>query len=82
VTKTLTGSTLALLLALGAGAFVLNLPSQSARADGPHKPAFAKTNPDLVRWNQDRAAASKQAAEVGRPLLVFQLLGSLDREFC
>jgi hypothetical protein len=35
-----------------------------------------------VRWHESVAAARTAAAASGRPLLVFQLLGRLDDEFC
>ncbi|MBL4845042.1 MAG: hypothetical protein JKY65_05925 [Planctomycetes bacterium] len=78
MTKTLT--TLALLTVVGAGALVLNTPNTTAQANDA--PDFERNNPDLVEWQQDRTAASALATKGDRPLLVFQLLGNLDQEFC
>lgn len=38
--------------------------------------------PGLVSWHANRQAASAASARSGRPVLVFQLLGRLDEEFC
>jgi hypothetical protein len=38
--------------------------------------------PGLVRWHADLAHAKAAAAASRRPVLLFQLLGRLDREFC
>lgn len=81
MTPTQAGSTLALLFTLGAGAALLG----SAQADSPTPPADAKqptSKAGKVRWNQDLSAARQQAAQADQPLLVFQLLGDLDQEFC
>ena len=38
--------------------------------------------PGLVRWHPDFAAACAAAQRSGKPVLLFQLLGRLDQEFC
>jgi len=38
--------------------------------------------PMRVRWRQDLSKAKAEAKAKGRPLLLFQLLGNLDQEFC
>lgn len=48
---------------------------QFARSDAPHSAG-------LVRWHSDHAAALAAAANSGKPVLLFQLLGRLDQEFC
>lgn len=42
----------------------------------------AHIQPGLVRWHADVAAACAAARQSGRPVLLFQLLGRLDQEFC
>ena len=39
-------------------------------------------SPGLVRWHADHDAALAAAARSGKPVLLFQLLGRLDQEFC
>ena len=41
-----------------------------------------RVKPGLVHWHADFAAAKRAAAKSGRPVLLFQLLGRLDEEFC
>lgn len=38
--------------------------------------------PGLVRWHADFGAAREASARSGKPVLLFQLLGRLDEEFC
>ena len=45
-------------------------------------PVFEDLGPSTVAWHADLAAARTAAAESGRPILLFQLLGRLDEEFC
>ena len=45
-------------------------------------PANPRAAPGLVRWHESVDAAQAAARVSGRPLLVFQLLGRLDDEFC
>ncbi|MDA1263986.1 MAG: hypothetical protein O2816_02770 [Planctomycetota bacterium] len=35
-----------------------------------------------IRWHGDYAAALAASAQSGKPVLLFQLLGRLDEEFC
>lgn len=44
----------------------------------PKDPAPAPS----VRWTQDLELAKREANGADRPLLLFQLLGDLDQEFC
>ena len=39
-------------------------------------------SPGLVPWHADFAAACAAAQRSGKPVLLFQLLGRLDEEFC
>ena len=41
-----------------------------------------RVEPGLVRWHADFAAARAAATRSGKPVLLFQLLGRLDEEFC
>ncbi|MBK8099982.1 MAG: hypothetical protein IPK26_23000 [Planctomycetes bacterium] len=41
-----------------------------------------RVEPGLVRWHGDFAAARAAATRSGKPVLLFQLLGRLDEEFC
>ena len=54
-------------------------PDRPAPDHAADNPAVA---PGLVRWHADLAAARAAAVKSRRPVLVFQLLGRLDREFC
>lgn len=38
--------------------------------------------PGLVAWHADLADASTRSANSGKPVLVFQMMGKLDQEFC
>jgi hypothetical protein len=38
--------------------------------------------PGLVKWHTDFAAACKAAEKSGKPVLLFQMLGRMDRHFC
>lgn len=53
-----------------------------ARAADPAAPANPKVAPGLVRWHPDLAAAQAASRVSGKPVLLFQMLGNLDDEFC
>jgi hypothetical protein len=38
--------------------------------------------PGIIRWHESLAHATAAATESNRPVLLFQLLGRLDRELC
>jgi hypothetical protein len=46
--------------------------------------AFAnpKVEPGKVRWHGDFATARSAAARSGKPVLLFQMMGRLDEQFC
>ena len=78
----LTRPTLALLFVaplltgcIAAGFEAATLPESSASAN----PAVA---PGQVVWHDDFRAACAASADSGRPVLLFQMLGRLDQEFC
>lgn len=60
------------------GAAPLAPETDDRTAATPRIPA----KPGLVRWHEDRAAALAAAAESGRPVVVFQMMGDLDDELC
>ncbi|MBC8352652.1 MAG: hypothetical protein H8E66_11720 [Planctomycetes bacterium] len=41
----------------------------------------SRVQPGLVRWHPDWEHAKLAGAQSGKPILLFQLLGQLDREF-
>jgi len=49
---------------------------------GSPDPEPERVQPGDVAWHADLEAAQAAAAESGRPILLFQLLGKLDEEFC
>jgi hypothetical protein len=55
-------------------------------AGGPDAPAADFANPTVepgkVRWHADFAAACRAAGRSGKPVLLFQMMGRLDRQFC
>jgi hypothetical protein len=54
------------------------------RALAPDSPPFSRrrVEPGLVRWHTDLQAALAAAEISKKPVLLFQLLGRLDDEFC
>jgi len=53
---------------------------------GGSLPRGGRENPTVeagaVRWHENLAAARAASVKSGRPVLLFQLLGRLDQEFC
>jgi hypothetical protein len=41
-----------------------------------------KVEPGKVQWHADLEAACKAAARSGKPVLLFQMMGNLDEQFC
>jgi hypothetical protein len=41
-----------------------------------------KVEPGKVNWHRDFDAACKAAAKTGKPVLLFQMMGKLDDQFC
>jgi hypothetical protein len=41
-----------------------------------------KVEPGLVRWHPSFAAACAAAKKSGKPVLLFQMMGRLDEQFC
>jgi hypothetical protein len=44
--------------------------------------ANPKVQPGLVRWHADFAAACEAAKKSKKPVLLFQMMGELDDQFC
>jgi hypothetical protein len=61
----------------------VELPLEHALSASPSPGTGARTvAPGLVRWHADFASACAAAERSGKPVLLFQLLGRLDQEFC
>jgi hypothetical protein len=41
-----------------------------------------KVQPGKVNWHKDFAAACAASARSGKPVLLFQMMGKLDEQFC
>src|SRR5438105_43252 len=50
----------------------------SAKVD----PANPKVEPGKVKWHADFAAACQASAKSGKSVLLFQMMGKLDDQFC
>jgi hypothetical protein len=53
-----------------------------AKAAPPAAPANPKVVPGKVRWHASFADAASAAQRSGKPVLLFQMLGKLDDQFC
>ena len=60
---------------------LVELPLKKALESGRVESPTWKTA-GLVNWHSSFEAASAAARQSGKPLLLFQLLGRLDEEFC
>ena len=49
---------------------------------GAASPATSKVKPGDVKWHSDFQAACATSETSGKPVLLFQLMGKLDDEFC
>jgi hypothetical protein len=45
-------------------------------------PANLRVQPGKVNWHKDLAAACAAATKSGKPVLLFQMMGKLDDQFC
>jgi hypothetical protein len=61
----------------------IELPTEQvlAVATGPANP-FPKVEAGFVCWHRDFAAACEAAKKSKKPVLLFQLMGKLDDQFC
>jgi hypothetical protein len=62
-------------------AFIGAAPAGEERPDNGTA-ANPIVQPGLVHWHKDFSAACAAAKKSGRPVLLFQLMGRLDRQFC
>ena len=60
----------------------VELPLKTALLEAPTAGESPVPLAGLVRWHPSIDAALSAAARSGRPVLLFQLLGRLDQEFC
>lgn len=63
----------------GAASLVQELPAASSQFENP---ASDPIEPGLVDWHPSFEVACAFAKESGKPVMLFQLLGRLDEEFC
>ncbi len=54
----------------------------TAVATPPGKESNPKVEPGLVKWHKDFAAACEASKISGKPVLLFHMMGELDRQFC
>jgi hypothetical protein len=67
---------------LDVGKSLIEAPVESAVRSRTLDPLELKARPGLVRWHAGLVDALAAAKVSRRPVLVFQLLGNLDQEFC
>ena len=55
-------------------------------ASTPNRPKEGETNPKVepgkVKWHSSFQTACEASKKTGRPVLLFQMLGNLNEEFC
>jgi hypothetical protein len=56
--------------------------AQSSAAPAGDAFVNPKVQPGKVHWHADFDAACRAAARSGKPVLLFQMMGRLDRKFC
>jgi hypothetical protein len=52
------------------------------KGDALEPAANPKVEPGKVKWHADFAAACEAARKSGKPVLLFQMMGRLDQQFC
>jgi hypothetical protein len=57
---------------------------RTTEAAAKANPSFVnpKVEPGKVKWHPDFATACKAAEKSGKPVLLFQMMGKLDDQFC
>lgn len=68
-------------LAVSAGPRAAAAPAESTQKPAPREDN-PRVQPGLVNWHGSVADARAAAARSGRPVLVFHMMGRLDRQFC
>ncbi len=62
---------------------VIELPTKAAVANtAPATPDNPTVAPGLVKWHKTFADARKASEKSGRPVLLFHMMGELDKQFC
>ncbi len=70
----------AVFLSLGVTVGLLPLVRTDARS--PARAVNSKVKPGDVAWHPSFGAAREASKQSGKPILLFQLLGKLDDQFC
>jgi hypothetical protein len=61
---------------------ILAKQTNPAAAIGAAEFVNPKVEPGKVRWHKDFATACREAKKSGKPVLLFQMMGKLDDQFC
>jgi hypothetical protein len=75
-------------LAVVATTLAVSTSRKATASEPPAKPqaASAEENPTvtpgLVKWHKSFADAKAASRQTGRPVLVFHMMGQLDKQFC
>lgn len=68
-------------LAVGHSPRATAAPTETTQKPAPREDN-PRVTPGLVNWHASAADARAAAARSGRPVLVFHMMGQLDRQFC
>jgi len=82
IRKVLPACLVAVALAVAACRAEGPLPAGPERGGAQESGAGPRVAAGLVRWHPDFEAALRAAETSGRPVLLFDMLGRLDREHC
>ena len=58
------------------------VPARPVKASMAEPTNTGRVRPGLVSWRPDFANACRASAQSGKPVLLFQMMGNLDKEFC
>ena len=58
------------------------VPARPIKASMVEATNNGRVRPGLVSWRPDFADACRASAQSGKPVLLFQMMGKLDKEFC
>jgi hypothetical protein len=64
------------------GLLLLAAAGRGLCEDAARRAAEAKVPPGKVEWHADFATACRAARDSGKPVLLFQMMGRLDHQFC
>jgi hypothetical protein len=62
--------------------FLTSVATDAAKAEAAKGFVNPKVQPGKVTWHKDFAAACAASAKSGKPVLLFQMMGKLDDQFC